>query len=468
MPIDASIISQAQNIPQIRYQPESQFESFAKIQPTLNAMQQMKQRAVAARGAAEIEDFIRKSGHNINLGQLGSLLVRVGKVEEGTQLLIADSNRRKLEAELGSMEFGNQAAAPTGANAMVPAPTANAMAQPAAGQPSVPSPAVTAPPMPATAPSMAPQGQPTGFRPTPQQLARMAAIDDVGARVAGVLAPFAEKPQPVPEKIRMMRQLGFPETQEGYRQFEEFGRAPQDTRTSDIKNYKEALEGGFQGSFYDFLTGLRKAGSPVSTVKVDAFVPASEQAQADFIKEASNTRKALANAADTIKNVVAAKALIPSASTFMGTGGEPLLAAASFFNNRLGFSIATQGITDATELNTRLFEGILDNLKKLDSNPSTEQQRVLREALGSLGTDPSALPRILDRIEETMRDRVARYNQDVTEAEKRGVKFPYRPQIDLPPAKSSAATGAAMYARNPKTGERIMSVDGGNTWTPAR
>jgi hypothetical protein len=468
MPIDASIISQAQNIPQIRYQPESQFESFAKIQPTLNAMQQMKQRAVAARGAAEIEDFIRKSGHNINLGQLGTLLVRVGKVEEGTQLLIADSNRRKLEAELGSMEFGNQAAAPTGANAMVPAPTANAMAQPAAGQPSVPSPAVTAPPMPATAPSMAPQGQPTGFRPTPQQLARMAAIDDVGARVAGVLAPFAEKPQPVPEKIRMMRQFGFPETQEGYRQFEEFGRAPQDTRTSDVKNYEAARKGGFQGSFYDYQLAIKKAGSPVSTVKVDAFVPASEQAQADFIKEASNTRKALANAADTIKNVVAAKALIPSASTFMGTGGEPLLAAASFFNNRLGFSIATQGITDATELNTRLFEGILDNLKKLDSNPSTEQQRVLREALGSLGTDPSALPRILDRIEETMRDRVARYNQDVTEAEKRGVKFPYRPQIDLPPAKSSAATGAAMYARNPKTGERIMSVDGGNTWTPAR
>ena len=43
MPIDASIISQARNIPQIRYQPESQFESFAKIQPTLNAMRQMRQ-----------------------------------------------------------------------------------------------------------------------------------------------------------------------------------------------------------------------------------------------------------------------------------------------------------------------------------------------------------------------------------------------------------------------------------------
>jgi hypothetical protein len=75
----------------------------------------------------------------------------------------------------------------------------------------------------------------------------------------------------------------------------------------------------------------------------------------------------------------------------------------------------------------------------LDSQPSQEQQRVLGEALGNLGTDPLALPRILDRIEETMRDRVARYNQDVTEAENRGVKFPYRPQIDLPPAKSYPA-----------------------------
>jgi hypothetical protein len=46
MPIDASIISQARNIPQIRYQPESQFESFAKIQPTLNAMQQMRTQTI--------------------------------------------------------------------------------------------------------------------------------------------------------------------------------------------------------------------------------------------------------------------------------------------------------------------------------------------------------------------------------------------------------------------------------------
>jgi hypothetical protein len=90
-----------------------------------------------------------------------------------------------------------------------------------------------------------------------------------------------------------------------------------------------------------------------------------------------------------------------------------------------------------------LFEGILDNLKKLDSQPSQEQQRVLGEALGNLGTDPSALPRILDRIAETMRDRVGRYNQDVTEAENRGVRFPYKPQIDLPPVRSPSSRTSA-------------------------
>jgi len=187
-------------------------------------------------------------------------------------------------------------------------------------------------------------------------------------------------------------------------------------------------------------------------------------------------REMLRTAPDTLKNIDAAKKLIPGASAFMGKGGEPLMAAASFLNNRLGFNIATQGVTDATVLRTRLFEGILDNLKKLDSQPSQEQQRVLAEALGNLGTDPQALVQILDRIGETVRDRVDRYNTDVSEAEQRGVKFPYKPQINLPAAPAgrapipaaAPAAGQPIYARNPTTGQRIMSVDGGNTWTPAR
>lgn len=223
---------------------------------------------------------------------------------------------------------------------------------------------------------------------------------------------------------------------------------------------------------------------PKVDVKVAAYTPASEAAQRDYIGSVSKERDALRNAPDTLANVDKARSLIPGAKGFMGAGGEPLLKASSFLNNRLGFNIDTKGVADATELRTRLFEGIMDNLKRLDSQPSQEQQRIMQEALGTLGTDPNALPRVLDKIEETVRGRVLRYNEDVTDAEGRGVKFPFKPQIKLPerkaaPAEPSAIPGAApvtatpagmapMYARNPTTGARIMSTDGGNTWVPAR
>ena len=201
---------------------------------------------------------------------------------------------------------------------------------------------------------------------------------------------------------------------------------------------------------------LAQAGATTVVNRINAYTPASEQAQKDYISEVSKERTALRNAPDTLKNIDAAKRLIPTASGFMGKGGEPLLAAASFLNNRLGFGINTQGVTDATVLRTRLFEGIMDNLKKLDSQPSQEQQRVLAEALGNLGTDPAALGQILDRIGETVQDRVLRYNTDVDEAEKRGVKFPFKPQIQLPAAPKAAPSipGAAPAVATDVSAER--------------
>jgi hypothetical protein len=67
---------------------------------------------------------------------------------------------------------------------------------------------------------MATQGQPAGFRPTPQQLAQLAASGQTGGRVASALAPFAEKPQPVPEEIRTMRAMGLdPQNMEDVKRF---------------------------------------------------------------------------------------------------------------------------------------------------------------------------------------------------------------------------------------------------------
>lgn len=167
--------------------------------------------------------------------------------------------------------------------------------------------------------------------------------------------------------------------------------------------------------------------------KVDAFIPASEAAQTEFMKEARVTFSALKNAQPTLDNIEAAKALIPTAKGFIGAGGEPLLAAASFLNNRLGTKIDTQGVTDANVLRSRLFFGILENLKKLDSQPSQSQQAALQEALGSLGTDPNALGQVLDAFGDSIRAKVDSHNTEMSDAETRGIKFPYNPRVVIKP-----------------------------------
>ena len=151
------------------------------------------------------------------------------------------------------------------------------------------------------------------------------------------------------------------------------------------------------------------------------------------MKEARVTYSALKNAQPTLDNIEAAKALIPTAKGFMGAGGEPLLAAASFLNNRLGTKIDTQGVTDANVLRSRLFFGILENLKKLDSQPSQSQQAALQEALGSLGTDPNALGRVLDAFGDSIRAKVDSHNTEMSDAETRGIKFPYNPRVVIKP-----------------------------------
>jgi hypothetical protein len=249
----------------------------------------------------------------------------------------------------------------------------------------------------------------------------------------------------------MMRALGIPITEAGFAKFQRLKDNPSElTKLLDKLDLPAAQRRDFELRMAQKLVS-HPPSAPVD-VRVNAFVPASETAQAEYMKSTRTTFEALRNAQPTLDNIEKAKALVPGAKGFMGTGGEPLLAAASFLNNRLGTSINTTGVTDAQELRSRLFFGILDNLKKLDSQPSQQQQMALQQALGSIGTDPTALPRVLDAFGDSIRTKVDLYNADVTSAEDRGVKFPYRPQIRLTPrAPSPGETAAQIPTTAPAT-----------------
>lgn len=206
---------------------------------------------------------------------------------------------------------------------------------------------------------------------------------------------------------------------------------------------------------------------------INTNLPASEQAQKDYMTNVAKTREALQSAPATLENIERAKELIPEASKFMGTGGEAYLTAAKFLNNRLGTSINVEGIKNAEELRSRLFMGVMDNLKKMDAQPTGRQQEALQEAIGQLDTDPAALPRVLDILGNSLRSKVDIYNRDVTDAESRGVKFPYKPQVDLPAQKvvgentfpNEAAASQILKQRGARPGDRVRVNIGGRTGT---
>jgi hypothetical protein len=202
---------------------------------------------------------------------------------------------------------------------------------------------------------------------------------------------------------------------------------------------------------------LTPAGAPTP-----AETEANKEAAQQGVKELVTNYGTLRNSEATINNLAAAKKLMPNAKAFMGPGGEPIMRAVSFLNNRIGTEINIQGITDATELRSRVFFQIMDNLKKLDAQPSQQQQFIMQEALGNLGTDPNAMPKILEAFEGALRDRVATHNKDVDEAEKRGVKFPTNVRVRLPPMQKRGAPQAAIdYLKaNPGTRDAFKAKYG--------
>lgn len=179
--------------------------------------------------------------------------------------------------------------------------------------------------------------------------------------------------------------------------------------------------------------GKQASGEKKPLVQVDMGQKSSEVAAGEYMKKAGETYQQLKNVPTLLKNMAQAKDLVAGARGFMGTGGEALLGAAKFLNNRFGFRIDQKGIKNAEELQSRIFQNVMENLKKLDAQPSQLQQTIMMDALGRLGTDPNALPEMLNAYSDILRDKVATYNAEVQSAEKRGTKFPYDPTIKLPP-----------------------------------
>jgi hypothetical protein len=145
---------------------------------------------------------------------------------------------------------------------------------------------------------------------------------------------------------------------------------------------------------------------------------------------------ALRSAPEMITSLEQAKALAPK--SYAGSQGETKLAIAKFFNNNMGTTIAADKVANTEELRSTLFRQVMDNLKKMDSAPSEGQQKILQQAMGTIGTDPAAIPRVIQITQDILSQRVNQHNDTVKQAMKRGAKFPFEPVISLPSYKGAA------------------------------
>lgn len=409
-----------------------------------NEMNQLKLDQLKQDRAAmlQLQDSLKAAGKDTDLNKVFDALIATGNpdyVMKGidgkrrlTEQMRSESVLRQFAPELFPGASTNAMIAP----ALAPAasPTANALAPAAA-----PATGMAPPAAPVVNALVAQPGAPAAgmdVNAMRRQLMALSSLDDPRAKaMADVL-----KGQ-IAELTKTHTVGGRIVTGAGNVTYE----APPET--SDIKEYEYAKKNqGFKGSFTDFMQIKPSAGAARQVMQVNTQLPASEEAQKEFMKEMRQTYSSLKQAPTVLDNIEKAKALVPQAKGFMGAGGESVLQAASFLNNRLGTNINTQGVKSAEELRSRLFLGIMDNLKKLDSQPSQQQQAALQQALGSIGTDPTALPRVLDVFGETIRQKVDLYNEEAASAESRGVKFPYKPTITLPSRAGAGASGAGAGA----------------------
>lgn len=184
--------------------------------------------------------------------------------------------------------------------------------------------------------------------------------------------------------------------------------------------------------FYGYQMGMKKAAAPSMTAitNVQAFEPFKSKAQGQMGEVLIKNFETLQNIPTAIRTLDRAAELAPQ--SFAGSFGEQKLELAKFFNNNLGTNINPNKVANTEELRSALFTNVMENLKKLDASPSQEQQRVLQQSMGSLATDPTALPRVINTYKQILIDKAETHNKKVEQAISGPAKMEFPFDIRIP------------------------------------
>ena len=209
--------------------------------------------------------------------------------------------------------------------------------------------------------------------------------------------------------------------------------------TNDIRNYQYDVSQGYKGTFNQWNLDQKKASA--QNINISSGMPFQEKIfenSAIGLMKDFDTLKSIPSQVKTLDRVAQ---LAPK--SFAGSAANAKLEGAKFLNNNLGLNIAPDKIVATEELRTVLFTNIMDNLKKMDASPSQEQQRIMQASLGNIGTDPAALPAVVNVYKQILLDKANEHNSRVDQTVEKGFKYPYSIKVNVPTAEAPKS--------NPKT-----------------
>jgi hypothetical protein len=185
---------------------------------------------------------------------------------------------------------------------------------------------------------------------------------------------------------------------------------------------------------------LKQLGANNTLVNLHAFEPYLNKVQGKM-------GESLVGEFDTLKSIPAQIAQLDKVASlapksFAGNLGQQKLEGAKFLNNTLGLNVATDKIQNTEQLNTVLFTNIMENLKKMDASPSQMQQAEMQKGLGSIATDPQALPKVVNIYKEILLDKAKEHNRRVNESMSGPAKARYAYDITIPIPGGKSGAGA--------------------------
>lgn len=259
--------------------------------------------------------------------------------------------------------------------------------------------------------------------------------------------------------------------------------AAPDKPTELQRNYefaKTPAGGNFKGSLADFKV--------LSTPKTTVQLPPQEKAfesglGAGQSKRILDNQVAAQDAAEILRTNQVGRDLL-EAGAITGTGADFLVG----LNNALKQVGVDFGYADAAA-NSQAYVATLGAnvgriIKQFGAGTGlSDADRDFAEKIagGKIALTETALRRILDINDKASNRVIDLHNKNVAGIKTNIPLTVEKPVFQRPPASAAsqipgnapaparaAPAAAPIYARNPQTNQRIMSTDGGNTWTPAR